>query len=261
MLLDTSTRILGTSADPPSQAAKSRLEALGVEVRLGQGADQIGDEGVIVAGERIASKTVIWTAGAAPSPAGKWLGAETDRAGRVRIRQDLTVTGQPDLLVVGDTASLDQDGKPLPGVPQVAIQEGRYAGRLIHSRVTGSSAPPPFRYFDKGNMAVVGKGFAILQSGTLRFSGFLAWLARAAVQLEFLSTSSLRVSVFVQWVWTWITGQRGSRPIVHDHAPDSVSSKPLHVRTACLESRSKQSLRCGTRNSVAGTMEAIPGHA
>jgi len=130
---------------------------------------------------------------------------------------------------VGDTASLDQDGKPLPGVAQVAMQQGRYAGRLIHSRVTGSSASSPFRYFDKGNMAVVGKGFAILQSGKFRFSGFLAWLAWAAVHLEFLGTSSLRVSVFVQWVWTYITGQRGSRLIVNHHTSESVSSNPLHT--------------------------------
>jgi NADH:ubiquinone reductase (H+-translocating) len=228
VLLDMAPRILGTFAEPLSQAAKRRLEALGVEVRLGRGADQIDEEGVVVAGERIASKTVIWTAGIAPSPAGKWLGVETDRAGRVRIQADLTVLGHPEILVVGDTASLDQDGKPLPGVAQVAIQQGRYAGRLIHSRVTGSSAPPPFRYFDKGNMAVVGKGFAILQSGKFRLSGFLAWLAWAAVHLEFLATSSLRVSVFVQWGWTYITGQRGSRLIVNHHTSESASSKYPH---------------------------------
>jgi NADH dehydrogenase len=228
VLLDMAPRVLGTFAEPLSQAAKNRLEALGVEVRLGHGADQIDDEGVIVAGERIASKTVIWTAGVAPSPAGKWLGADTDRAGRVRIQPDLTVAGHPEIFVVGDTASLDQDGKPLPGVAQVAMQQGRYAGRLIRSRVSGASAPPPFRYFDKGNMAVVGKGFAILQSGKFHLSGFMAWLAWAAIHLEFLATSSLRVSVFVQWVWTYLTGQRGSQVIVNHHASESVSSKPLH---------------------------------
>ena len=229
VLLDMAPRILGTFAEPLSQAAKSRLEDLGVEVRLGHGADQIDEEGVIVAGERIASKTVIWTAGVAPSPAGKWLGAETDRAGRVRIEKDLTVPGHPEILVVGDTASLDQDGKPLPGVAQVAMQQGRYAGRSIRSRLTGSSAPPPFRYFDKGNMAVVGKGFAILQSGKFHLSGFLAWLAWAAIHLEFLATASLRVSVFVQWVWTYITGQRGSQLIVNHHTSESVSSTPSHA--------------------------------
>jgi NADH:ubiquinone reductase (H+-translocating) len=121
---------------------------------------------------------------------------------------------------VGDTASLDQDGKALPGVAQVAMQQGRYAGMLIHRLVTGKSAPRPFRYFDKGNMAVVGKGFAVLQSGKIHISGFPAWLAWAAVHLEFLAQSSLRVSVFVQWVWTYLTGQRGSRLIVNHHGSE-----------------------------------------
>ena len=226
VLVDRGNRLLGTFAEDLSQAAKGRLEELGVEVRLGQGVDQIDEEGVMAGGERIASKTVIWTAGVAPSPAGKWLGAETDHTGRVRIQGDLTVPGHPEILVVGDTASLDQDGKPLPGVAQVAMQQGRYAGRLIHSRIAGSSPPRPFRYFDKGSMAVVGKGFALLQTGKIRFSGFLAWLAWAAVHLEFLGTSSLRVSVFVQWVWTYLTGQRGSRLIVNHHGVQQVTAKP-----------------------------------
>jgi len=217
VLLDMAPRVHGTFTESLSQAAKGRLEALGVEVRLGHGADQIDEDGVVVAGERIASKTVIWTAGVAPSPAGKWLNAETDRAGRVRIQQDLTVPGHPEIFVVGDTSSLDQNGKPLPGVAQVAMQQGRYAGKLIHTRVTGASTPPPFHYFDKGNMAVVGKGFAILQSGKFYLSGFLAWLAWAAIHLQFLATANLRVSVFVQWIGTYVTGQRGSLLIVNHH--------------------------------------------
>jgi NADH dehydrogenase FAD-containing subunit len=218
ILVDLGNRVLGTFADDLSRAARERLEKLGVEVRLGHGVDRIDAEGVIVAGERIASKTVIWTAGVAPSPAGKWLKGETDRAGRVRVRPDLTVAGHPEIFVIGDTASLDQDGRPLAGVAQVAMQQGRHAGRVIHRRVTGQSAPRPFRYFDKGNMAVVGKGFAVLQSGRVHLSGVLAWLAWAAVHLEFVGQSSLRISVFLQWVWTYLTGQRGSRLIVNHHA-------------------------------------------
>jgi NADH dehydrogenase len=182
--------------------------------------DQIDEDGVIVAGERILSKTVIWTAGVAPSPAGKWLNVETDRAGRVRVQQDLAVPGHPEIFVVGDTASLDQDGKPLPGVAQVAMQGGRYVGRLIHRRITGKPPAGPFRYFDKGTMAVVGKGFAILQSGKLHVSGLLAWLAWAAIHLQFLAQSNLRVSVFLQWVWTFLTGQGGSRLIVNHHGSE-----------------------------------------
>jgi NADH:ubiquinone reductase (H+-translocating) len=218
ILVDLGNRVLGTFADDLSRAARERLEKLGVEVRLGHGVDRIDAEGVIVAGERIASKTVIWTAGVAPSPAGKWLKGETDRAGRVRVQPDLTVAGHPEIFVIGDTASLDQDGRPLAGVAQVAMQQGRHAGRVIHRRVTGQSAPRPFRYFDKGNMAVVGKGFAVLQSGRVHLSGVLAWLAWAAVHLEFVGQSSLRISVFLQWVWTYLTGQRGSRLIVNHHA-------------------------------------------
>jgi NADH dehydrogenase FAD-containing subunit len=222
VLIDQSARVLGTFSEGLSSAAKKHLEELGVEVRLGSGVEQVDGTGVIVAGERIASNTVIWTAGVTPSPAARWLKAESDRAGRARIQNDLTVPGHPDIFVVGDTASLDQDGHPLPGVAQVAMQQGRYAGRLIERRIAGKPAPRPFRYFDKGNMAIVGKGFAVLQSGKFRISGFVAWLAWAAVHLEFLGQSSLRVSVFLQWVWTYLTGQRGSRLIVNHRGSEAV---------------------------------------
>src|ERR1700740_2998076 len=144
VLVDMAPRVLGPFSEHLSQAAKQRLENLGVEVRLGHGVDQIDADGVVVAGERIASKTVIWTAGVAPSAAGKWLSAETDRGGRGRIQKDLTVPGHPEIFVVGDTASFDENGKPLPGVAQVAIQQGRHAAKVIHRRLTGGSPPGPF---------------------------------------------------------------------------------------------------------------------
>src|ERR1700758_1024185 len=149
LLVDMASRVLPPFSERLSKAAKQRLENLGVEVRLGHSFDQIDADGIVVAGERIASKTVIWTAGVAPSPAGKWLNVETDRAGRVRIQKDLTVPGHPEIFVVGDTASLDQNGKPLAGVAQVAIQQGRYAGKLIRRRVEGKKKPKQFSYFDK----------------------------------------------------------------------------------------------------------------
>jgi NADH dehydrogenase FAD-containing subunit len=221
VLVDMGDRVLRAFAEDISEAAKRRLERLGVEVRLGHGVDQIDEEGVVVAGERIASRTVIWTAGVAPSPAGKWLGVETDRAGRVKIQPDVTVPGHPEIFVVGDTASLQKDGEPLPGVAQVALQQGRYAGKLIRRRVEGKPALPPFRYFDKGNMAVVGKGFAVLESGKFHLTGFLAWLAWAGIHIQFLATTNLRISVFVQWMSTFLTGQRGSRLIVNHRAAES----------------------------------------
>ncbi len=226
VLLDLAPRVLGTFSEDLSKAAKQQLDKLGVEVRLGHGADQIDADGVTVAGDRIATKTVIWTAGVAPSLAGKWLKVETDRAGRVRVQNDLTVPGYPEIFVVGDTASLDQNGEPLPGVAQVAMQQGRYAGKFIQNRVAGKPAPGPFNYFDKGNMAVVGKGFAVLQSGKVHVSGFAAWLAWAAVHLQFLATSSLRLSVFLQWIWTYLTEQRGSRLIVNYHGSEREKTPP-----------------------------------
>src|SRR5579862_6521197 len=237
VLLDMAPRVLGTFSEKLSAAARKRLEDLGVEVRLGHAVDQIDADGVTVGGERISSKTVIWTAGVAPSPVGKWLGVATDRAGRVRIHPDLSVPDHPEIFVIGDTASLDQDGRPLPGVAQVAIQQGRYTGKLIHRRIGRQPAPPPFRYFDKGNMAVVGKGFAVLQSRGFQTSGFVAWLAWAGVHLQFLAQSSLRVSVFVQWGWTYLTGQRGSRLIVNHHGSDPI--KPGSESSSVLSTASK----------------------
>jgi NADH dehydrogenase len=215
VLVDMARRVLPSFSEVLSLAAQQRLAELGVEVRLGQSVDQIDADGMVVAGERILSKAVIWTAGVAPSPAGKWLTVDTDRAGRVRIHNDLTVPGHPEIFVIGDTASLEQNGKPLPGVAQVAMQQGRYAGKLIHSRIMDKPAPGPFSYLDKGSMAVVGKGFAVLQSGNVHLSGFAAWLTWAAVHLQYLAISSLRFSVFLQWVWTYMTGQRGFRLVVN----------------------------------------------
>jgi NADH dehydrogenase FAD-containing subunit len=217
VLVDKGSRVLSTYPEKLSEAAKQRLEKLGVEVRLGQSVDQIDADGIVASGERIASQTVIWTAGVAPSPVGRWLNVETDRAGRVRVQNDLTVPEYPEIFVVGDTASLDQNGHPLPGVAQVAIQGGRYAGKLIHSRVTGNPPPGPFSYFDKGTMAVVGKGFAVLHSFKVQASGFGAWLTWSFVHLQFLATSSLRLGVFLEWVWSYVTGQRGAQLIVNHH--------------------------------------------
>jgi NADH:ubiquinone reductase (H+-translocating) len=235
IVIDRGKRILGTFAEEISEAAKKRLERLGVEVRLGVGVDSIDADGVTVAGERILSKVVIWTAGVAPSPAGKWLNAETDRAGRVRVQPDCSVPGSPEVFVLGDTASLDQDGHPLPGVAQVALQQGRYAGRLIARRIAGGSIPAGFRYSDKGNMAVVGAGFAVLQTGKLRMHGFLAWLGWGLIHLQFLAQSSERESIFLQWIWTVITGERGSRLIVSDYdkrqIPVAAEARPHETRT------------------------------
>ena len=225
VLIDRDARILGVFSEDLSRAAHERLRALGVDIRLGHAVDAVDARGVIVNGERISSKTVIWTAGVQPSPAGRWLGADVDRAGRVRVQGDLTIAGHPEVFVIGDVAHREQDGRPLPGVAQVAMQQGRYVARVIRRRLARRDAPAPFRYFDKGSMAVVGKNFAVLQTGRLRLSGFAAFFVWAAVHLQFLAQSSLRVTVLLQWLWTYFTRQPGSRLIVTHHrqsVPDAV---------------------------------------
>src|SRR5437588_1622796 len=240
VLIDAARKVLGTFAPSLSDAAELHLQKLGVEIHLGHAVEKIDSEGVIVAGERIASKTVIWTAGVTPSPAGKWLGAETDRAGRGRIQPDLRVLNHPAIFVVCDTASLDQDGKPLAGVAQVAMQQGRYVGKLIRRQLAGKKAPKPFRYFDKGTMAVVGKGWAVLQSGKIRLHGLFAWLAWAFIHITFLSQLSLKISVFLQWGWLFLTGQRGSQLIVNYQASESIptASPPVVAKKLAPEAAS-----------------------
>ena len=214
ILVDMGKRPLGTFAERLSEAARLHLLELGVDVRLEKPVQVIDAEGAVVGDERILSHTVIWTAGVAPSPAGKWLNADVDRAGRVRIQPDLSVPGHPEIFVIGDTASLDQDGRPLPGVAQVAMQQGRYAAKSIFRQVIKRAPLPPFRYFDKGNLAVVGKNFAVLQSGRVMMSGFFAWLVWALIHIQFLAENSLRFSVFFRWVWTYLSAERGDRLII-----------------------------------------------
>src|SRR5579859_479779 len=220
VLVDVGARPLATFSEKLSEAAMRRLTRLGVDVRLGVAVQAIDEKGVVMGNERVRANTVVWTAGVAPSPAGKWLGTVVDHAGRVRIQPDLTVPGYPDISVIGDTASLDQDGRALPGVAQVAIQQGRYAAMSILARVRGHSPLPQFRYFDKGNLAVVGRNFAVLQSAGVQLSGFIAWLVWALIHIQFLAEANLRFSVFLQWVWTYISGRRADRLIIRQRTND-----------------------------------------
>src|SRR6185295_5361345 len=155
ILAQAGPRILETFPEELSRKAQARLERVGVEVRLGKPVKAIDEAHVLIGDESIPCRTVIWTAGVAPSPAGKWLNTPTDRAGRVRVQPDCSVPEHPEVFVIGDTASLEQDGEPLPGVAQVAMQEGHHVGKVIGNKETGRPAPLPFRYFDKGNMAVI----------------------------------------------------------------------------------------------------------
>lgn len=220
VLIDRSSRVLGGFDPKLSIRAQRRLKELGVELLLGKPVERIDETGVTVDGKHLATKTVIWTAGVAASPAGRWLQAETDKTGRVRVHRDLSVPNLPEVFVVGDTAYFEQDGQALPGVAQVAIQQGQYAAKVISAQVEDAPFPPRFHYFDKGKLAVAGKGFAVLQSGKVRLSGFSAWVVWVATHIQFLASTNLRISVLVQWVWAYMTAQRGSRLIVKHHSRD-----------------------------------------
>jgi NADH:ubiquinone reductase (H+-translocating) len=211
VLLDGANRILPSFAESLSKKAADHLAKLGVQVITGAMVERIDDRGVTVGGKLIPCGAVLWTAGVSPSPIVRMLGVATDRAGRACVNRSLSVSNAPGVFVVGDTATLVQNGKPLPGVAQVAIQQGRYVGRFISRELSGRKPPRPFRYFDKGNMAVVGKNFAIMESGRIRLAGRTAWFAWAFIHLLFLPQLQSRLRVERQWIWTYFTGQRSSR--------------------------------------------------
>jgi NADH:ubiquinone reductase (H+-translocating) len=213
ILLEGGDRILPTFAQTLSKKATKRLEKLGINVRTGVKVEKVDSQGVIAGGQRIPSATVLWTAGVAASPIAKTLGVKTDRAGRVLVEPCLNVPNLPNVFVAGDAASITQKGRPVPGVAQAAIQQGRYVGRLISQRIKGRTPNRPFKYFDKGNMAVVGKNFAVLETSYLRTSGFLTWLAWAFIHVMTLPQLQNRLRVQNQWFWSYFTGQRSSRLI------------------------------------------------
>src|SRR5215475_11683357 len=213
ILLDASNRVLPTFAEPLSRRVTQRLTKLGVKVMTGVKVETVDEQGVVAGGKRIPSATVLWTAGVEASPVPKMLGTKTDRAGRALVDPFLKVVDAPGVFVAGDAASVMQNEHPVPGVAQAAIQEGRYVGRLIASELKGQKVKRPFHYFDKGNMAVVGKNYAVLERGWLRTSGFLTWLVWAFVHILSLPQLQNRLRVQRQWVWSYVTGQRSSRLI------------------------------------------------
>ncbi|HVI66872.1 MAG TPA: NAD(P)/FAD-dependent oxidoreductase [Bradyrhizobium sp.] len=219
ILLDAGNRVLPTFAEALSRRVTRHLTKLGVKVLTGVEVETVDEQGVVAGGKRIPSATVLWTAGVAASPVPKMLGSKTDRAGRALVDPFLKVVDAPGVFVVGDAASVMQNGHPVPGVAQAAIQQGRYVGRLIAKELKGRKVERPFSYFDKGNMAVVGMNYAVLERGWLRTSGFLTWLVWAFVHILSLPQLQNRLRVQHQWLWSYFTGQRSSRLIPETHEP------------------------------------------
>ncbi|HET9414916.1 MAG TPA: NAD(P)/FAD-dependent oxidoreductase [Pseudolabrys sp.] len=213
ILVEGASRLL-TPFDPSlSDAACLSLKQIGVEVRFGTAVTHCSCDGVRLGDELIPARTIIWAAGVMASPAGRWLGATTDRAGRVVVRADLSVPGHPNIFVVGDTAAVTgADGAMLPGVAPVAKQQGQYVARAVIARNQGR-AVTAFRYRDLGSLATIGRSRAVAQFGRLRLSGFTAWMLWSVAHVYFLIGFRNRFVVALNWAWSYLTFHRGSRLI------------------------------------------------
>jgi NADH dehydrogenase len=187
---------------------------LGVEVGLNSAVTDCTTDGVRVGDRLVESRTIIWAAGVAASPAAEWLNADHDQLGRVFVGPDLTLPGHPDIFVIGDTAHARGEGSnPLPGVAPVAKQEGAYAAKIIRARLAGRVLPAPFHYINYGNLATIGRTAAVADFGFVRLTGFIAWIVWCVVHIYFLIGFRNRVAVALDWLWAYVTFQRGARLI------------------------------------------------
>jgi NADH:ubiquinone reductase (H+-translocating) len=229
LLLEGGPRVLPAYAEDLSRSAQEQLNHLGVEVRTSTVVTQIEPGAVDVGSTRLPATVVLWAAGVAASPLGKKLGAETDRAGRVLVRPDLSLPGHPEVFVIGDLAALkDEHGKLLPGVAPVAIQEGRFVAKVIREELEARSRPSVFHYWDKGSLATIGRAAAVAEFGRIHISGFLAWLSWLFVHILFLIGFRNRLLVFIQWAWSYVTYERGARLITGStYLPGWTASPPL----------------------------------
>jgi NADH dehydrogenase len=215
IVVEAGPRLLAAFPPELSEKAAASLGRLGVVVRVNSRVSQVLPDGVRIGDEKISARTVIWAAGVVASPAGQWLSAEMDRAGRVRVGPGLSLPDHPEIFVIGDTSTLEQDGKPLPGVAPVAIQEGRYVGRVLDRRARSASrgAEAPFHYVDKGNLATIGRSYAIADIRGLKLHGFLGWLVWVVVHIYYLIGFRNRAFVLMEWAWAYFTFGRGARLI------------------------------------------------
>ena len=222
LLFEAAPRILPTYPEQLSERAREHLQRIGVDVRTNARVERVDSDGVIVNAERISSQTVLWTAGVVASPAGKWLGAEIDRSGRVKVNSDFSVPGHSNIFAIGDTAAIVAPSRNLfgikrkqpellPGVAQPAIQAGKYVASVISRRVKRQPPPSPFWYWDKGNLAIVGRTYAVADVTPFRFTGVVAWMLWIGIHIYFLIGFANRLLVLLQWSVSFWTKRRGVR--------------------------------------------------
>jgi NADH dehydrogenase len=236
ILLDGAPRVLMPFPEDLAEKAHRALTKLGVEVRCGAMVKHVDEAGLTIEVNKqtdsIAAKTVVWAGGITASPLGKIIAdrthAEPDKGGRVKVKPDLTIPNYPDIYVVGDLASAtDEKGKPLPGLAQVAMQGGSYAAKTILRRVKGQQPLPPFHYFDKGTLAVIGRAAAVADVFGVHLSGSIAWLVWAFIHILYLVNFQSRVQVFIQWAIQDLTFSRGARLITGGAPSDFNFTKEL----------------------------------
>ncbi len=222
LLYEAAPRVLPTFPEVLSAKAQRHLESLGVKVYTNTRVTNVDGIGIVANGERVLASTVLWSAGVLASPAGRWLGAAVDKSGKVIVNSDLSVPGHPEIFVIGDTAHVVARARNLlgmkakepmvmPGVAQPAIQEGKYVAGLIRRRAQGQRPPAPFWYWDKGDLAIVGRTYALADLRFLRFTGFLAWIVWAVVHIYFLIGYANRFFVLLQWGIAFLTKRRQVR--------------------------------------------------
>jgi NADH:quinone reductase (non-electrogenic) len=222
LLYEAAPRILPTFPEALSAKAQRHLESLGVEVYTHTRVTSVDEGGIAANGKRVAASTVLWGAGVLASPAGRWLGAAMDPSGKIVVNADLSVPGHPEIFAIGDTAHVVAESRNLlgikskqpmtmPGVAQPATQEGQYVARLIRRRIAGKPASRPFWYWDKGDLAIVGRTYALADLRFVRFAGFLAWVVWAAVHIYFLIGFANRFFVISEWAVAFLTKRRQVR--------------------------------------------------
>jgi NADH:ubiquinone reductase (H+-translocating) len=214
VLIEAGPRVMPALPANLSDYVRDMLVQKGVEVMTATRVIGCDARGVDLEQGRIDAATIIWAAGVVASPAARWLAAEHDRAGRVKVGSDLSVSGHPEIFAIGDTAvAVDGAGQPIPGIAPAAKQMGRYVGRLIAARIAGTPAPAPFRYRHQGDLAAIGRRAAVVKLGRLELKGFLGWLFWSVIHVFFLIEIRDRLIVAFTWLWDYVTFQRGARLI------------------------------------------------
>jgi NADH:ubiquinone reductase (H+-translocating) len=214
ILIEAGPRILPSFTEDLSSYAHAALERLGVEIELGHAVRDCTENGVIFGDRTLSAKVILWAAGVRASCAAEWLGAQADHANRVRVEPDLSAPGQPEIFVIGDTATIEGwHGKPVPGIAPAAKQQGRHVAATIKMRLNGDASPRPFRYKHSGSLATIGKRSAVIDFGWIRIRGWIAWWIWGFAHIYFLIGMRNRLAVALNWLWIYASGDRSARLI------------------------------------------------